>query len=211
MQNKKYKSIKSLVFELIHQTNGCIDYKTITEKVKKYFPKSKWKKTHWAWYRSQTIRGRYKDLFSSKERLNLKSNKKQPNQETIPKGLVAERMVRNLLEEKFQQKFYTRRNDRTLIVGHRSNGKPIKHEFDLVSEDKNIIGEVKSDKYTKRAHSNTRFFRILGACKYLELITAKKKILALTNKEMYKVMKYDLDGLIHPDIEIIYIDLKNTG
>ncbi len=211
MQNKKYKSIKSLVFELIHQANGCIDYKIITEKVKKYFPKSKWKKTHWAWYRSQIIRGRYKDLFSSKERLSLKSNKKEPNQETAPKGLVAERMVRNLLEEKFQKKFYTRRKDRTLIVGYRSNGEEIKHEFDLVSEDKNIIGEVKSAKYTKKHHSNTRLFRILGACKYLELVKAKKKLLVLTNKKMHEIIKHDLDGLITPNIEVSYMDIQSDN
>ncbi len=129
--------------------------------------------------------------------------------EASPKGFVAERMVRSILEKKLNKIFYTRRTDRTLIVGQRSTGELISHEFDLVSEDKTIIGEVKSDKYTKKAHGSTRFFRILGACKYLEMIKAKKKILVLTEKEMYKVMKHSLDGVINPDIEIIHINLNS--
>jgi len=132
------------------------------------------------------------------------------NQKTMPKGLVAERIVRNLLEDKFQKKFFTKKKDRTLIVRHRSNGEEIKHEFDLVSEDKSIIGEVKSDKYTKKHHSNTRLPRMLGACRYLELIKAKEKLLVLTNKEMYEIIKHDLDGLISPDIKIIYIDTQKN-
>lgn len=131
--------------------------------------------------------------------------------EKMPKGFVAERIVRNLLADKFQKNFYTKRRDRTLIVGNRSNGEEIKHEFDLVSEDKTIIGEVKSDKYTKKHHSNTRLPRILGACRYLELIKAKKKLLVLTNKRMYEIIKHDLDGLISSDIEIIYINTQNNN
>lgn len=230
-----YRSIKELVFDLIHRTSGKIDYKTVTEKVKKHFPKSKWKKTHWSWYRSQITsdHGRYRKLFSSEERRNLQTNQKELSQESNPKGIAderevrnmlegrspkksnpkgfdAERKVRNRLEERFQKKLYTGRNDRTLIVGHRSNGEAIKHEFDIVSEDKSIIGEVKSDKYTKKAHANTRFPRILAACRYLEMITAARKMLIFTNEETYKVMQHDLDGLISSDIEIIHINVGNA-
>jgi len=227
-----YRSIKELVFDLIHRTSGKIDYKTVTEKVKKYFPKSKWKKTHWYWYRSQITsdRGRYRKLFSSEERQNLQTNQKELSlasnpkgitakrevrnmlegrfqKKSNPKGFPAERKVRNRLERKFKKKFYTKRTDRTLIVGHRSNGEAIKHEFDLVSEDKRVIGEVKSDKYTKKAHANTRFPRVLAACRYLEMIPAEKKMLVFTNEETYKVMQHDLDGLINSEIEIIHINL----
>ena len=204
-----YRSIKELVFDLIHRTSGIIDYKTITEEVKKHFPKSKWKKTHWYWYRSQITseRGRYRKLFSSEEQRNLQTNQKELSQESNPKGFDAERKVRNILKNKFQKKFYTKRTNRTLIISHRSNGETIKHEFDLVSEDKSIIGEVKSYKYTKKAHANTRFPRTLEACRYLEMITAEKKVLVLTNEKTYKVMQHDLDGLISSDIEIIHINV----
>jgi hypothetical protein len=204
-----YRSIKELVFDLVHRTRGKIDYKTITEKVKKQFPKSKWKKPHWYWYRSQITsdRGRYKNLFSSEERQNLKTYQNKLSQGSNLKGLEAEKKVRIILERKFRKKFYTRRIDRTLIIGHRSNGEAIKHEFDLVSENQSIIGEVKSDKYTKKAHHNTRFPRILAACKYLEMFPAEKKLLIFTNEKTYKVMQHDLDGLISSDLEIIYINI----
>lgn len=199
-----------MVFEIIHRTNGNIDYKTVTKKVKQCFKESKWKKSHWAWYRYQIISGRYKNSFTSEERQNLQFHQSNFSKESFTKGLAAERLVRDLLADKFQKKFYTGRTDRTLIVGQRSNGELIRHEFDLVSEDKSIIGEIKSDKYTKKAHVNTRLPRILGACKYLEMIPAEKKMLILTNEEMYKVMKHDLDGLISLDIEIMYINLRNA-
>ena len=204
-----YRSIKELVFDLIHRTSGKIDYKTVTERVIKHFPKSKWKKSHWYWYRSQITsdRGRYRKLFSAEERRNLRTHPKELSQESRPKGFDAERKVRKRLEEGFQKKLYTGRNDRTLIVGHRSNGEAIKHEFDIVSEDKSIIGEVKSYKYTKKAHANTRFPRVLEACRYLEMIPAARKMLVLTNEETYKVMQHDLDGLISSDIKIIHIDV----
>ncbi|MBL7186208.1 MAG: hypothetical protein ISS70_07760 [Phycisphaerae bacterium] len=204
-----YRSIKELVFDLIHRTSGKIDYKTVTEEVKKHFPKSKWKKTHWSWYRSQITsdRGRYRKLFSYEERRNLRTSQRELSQESNPKGFDDERKVRNRIEEELQKKFYTGRNDRTLTVGHRSNGEAIKHEFDIVSEDKSIIGEVKSDKYTKKAHANTRFPRILAACRYLEIIPAARKMLIFTNEKTYKVMQHDLDGLISSDIEIIHINV----
>ena len=124
----------------------------------------------------------------------------------MAKGLEAERIVRERLQRKFRKRFYTGGRDRTLIVGRRSNGEEITHEFDLVSKDKSIVGEVKSDKYTERAHRSTRLPRMLMACRYLELVRAKKKLLVLSNKEMYEVLKRDLDGLISPQIQIIYCD-----
>jgi len=149
----------------------------------------------------------YEPLISSVVRLKINIM----NQKITPKGLEVERIVRDRLGGRFQKRFYTKRKDRTLIIGYRSNGEEIKHEFDLVAEDKSIIGEVKSDKYTKKAHSNTRLPRMLGACRYLELVKAKKKLFILTNKEMYEVIKHDLDGLINPDIEIIYFDAERNN
>lgn len=124
----------------------------------------------------------------------------------MAKGFEAERIVRERLQRKLRKRFYTGGRDRTLIVAYRSNGKEIRHEFDLVSEDKSIVGEIKSDKYTEKAHRSTRLPRMLMACRYLELVKAKKKLFVLSNKEMYEVLKRDLDGLISPEIQIIYCD-----
>ncbi len=144
------------------------------------------------------------------EHYDINKSVEQINPKAAPNGFVVERMIRNKFEKKFRKKFYTRRSDRTLVVGKRSTGELIKHEFDLVSEDKSIIGEVKSYKHTKKAHGNTRFPRIVCACKYLEMIKAKKKMLILTDKETHKVMKYDLDGIINSDIEIVHMNPTNT-
>jgi len=70
-QNDSYQYIKDLVFDIIHRSKGFVDYETVTAEVKKYFPQSKWKKTHWAWYKTHIKNGRYRDLFSEEERANL--------------------------------------------------------------------------------------------------------------------------------------------
>ena len=71
----EYRTIKALVLDYIHRTNGRVDYDALTSEVKKHFPWSRWKKTHWAWYRYQATRGRFRDLFSEKERENLRAVK----------------------------------------------------------------------------------------------------------------------------------------
>jgi len=75
-QYDSYGTIKELVFNIIHQTKGFVDYETITAEVKKHFPKSKWKKTHWAWYKTQIKNGRFRDLFSAEMRANLALGKR---------------------------------------------------------------------------------------------------------------------------------------
>ena len=72
MRKKGYRTIKELVFDIIRKTRGKVDYRTVTKAVKKYFPKSKWKESHWRYYRSgiTSENGRYKDAFGK----NVKSN-----------------------------------------------------------------------------------------------------------------------------------------
>ena len=72
---KNYRFIKDLVFDIIHQTNGKVDYETMTKHVLENFPQSKWKTTHWSWYKNQIKNGRFKDEFSAEEKKNLKLNK----------------------------------------------------------------------------------------------------------------------------------------
>lgn len=71
MTKKSYKYIIDLVFDIIHQTKGLADYEAVTTEVKKRFPKSKWQKSHWAWYRTQIKIGKFTDLFSEEEKANL--------------------------------------------------------------------------------------------------------------------------------------------
>lgn len=68
-----YSTIKKLVFDIIEQTEGKVDYEAVTRAVRKHFPRSKWKESHWGYYRSQITseRGRYKDTFGERVKRNL--------------------------------------------------------------------------------------------------------------------------------------------
>jgi len=75
--SKSYPTIKAFVFDYIHSTKGVVDYNKLTKAVLKCFPESKWKKTHWSWYRNQIVNGQFKKQFSEEERVNLVLNKKE--------------------------------------------------------------------------------------------------------------------------------------
>lgn len=70
-RGESHRTIKALVFDFVHRCTGRVDYEALTAEVRKRFPSSKWKRTHWAWYRYQILRGRFKGLFSEEERANL--------------------------------------------------------------------------------------------------------------------------------------------
>ena len=61
------RTIKSLVFDYIHRVNGHVSFDSLTAEVRRHFPQSKWQKTHWSWYRSQILRGRFRGTFSQEE------------------------------------------------------------------------------------------------------------------------------------------------
>ncbi len=73
MAETSYSTIKGLVFDIIGRTEGKADYETVTKAVGKHFPKSKWKESHWAYYRSgiTSEKGRYRDAFGEKVKTNL--------------------------------------------------------------------------------------------------------------------------------------------
>lgn len=73
-----YSSIKELVFDVVHRTKGSVDYQTLTSHVRSAFPKSKWDRKNWTWYRNQITTGRFKTLFPEEIRENLRSATKQP-------------------------------------------------------------------------------------------------------------------------------------
>jgi len=125
------------------------------------------------------------------------------------KGLRIEQKVRKYLSTQFNTQFKKKR----LIIGHKSNGKDIYHEFDLVSDDRSIVGEVKSYKFGNRrtgksGYTTTRKARLIMACFYLEKIPANTKLLVLTNKKLCDEFKYDLNGLLGSNIIIMYIPIK---
>jgi hypothetical protein len=62
-----HRTIKALVLDFIHRCNGRVSYDALTEAVRRQFPTSKWKKSHWAWYRYQILHGRFRTKFSDDE------------------------------------------------------------------------------------------------------------------------------------------------
>lgn len=66
-----FRTIKALVFDYIRRNHGHVKYEALTQQVLTHFPASAWKKTHWAWYRYQIVRGRFRSQFSEEERRNL--------------------------------------------------------------------------------------------------------------------------------------------
>lgn len=70
---KSSPTIKSTVFDAIRRAKGKITYDDITPVVKELFPESKWQKSHWAWYKSRIVTGRFSGEFSQAEKKNLAS------------------------------------------------------------------------------------------------------------------------------------------
>lgn len=79
-----YRTIKALVLEFVHRCGGKVDYASLTQEVRKHFPTSKWQRTHWAWYRHQILRGRFKNLFSEEERATLSQASGTPREVASP-------------------------------------------------------------------------------------------------------------------------------
>jgi len=70
-KTKQHRTIKSLVLDYVHKVGGAVDYSELTRQVKEQFPDSKWQRTHWAWYKNQILRARFREMFTDMERAAL--------------------------------------------------------------------------------------------------------------------------------------------
>lgn len=104
-------------------------------------------------------------------------------------------MTRKKLEEMFGLSLPKRK----LVIGYDSKNFPKIHEFDLVSDDKQIVGEITS---TKLAYDRT-----LKNCIFLSKIKARKKILVLTDKKFYQSFKSKYEGILPNDVEVLLLNL----
>lgn len=117
-------------------------------------------------------------------------------------GLVDEEKVRIILENEFG-----RLTKKKIVIGQ------IPKEFDLVSDDNQLVIEVKSYKFgnetTKKAgYTSTRKARLITACAYLDNVPAKRKMLVLTNAELHKQFKIDMVKIgMFPEVEIRYVPI----
>jgi len=106
-----------------------------------------------------------------------------------------ERLARKELEEMYGVSLPKRK----LIVGYDSKNFPKVHEFDLVSDDRHIVGEITC---TTRAYDRT--FR---NCILLSKIEARKKILVLTDKNFHKSFRSKYEGILPKDVEVLLLNL----
>lgn len=63
----KPKTIKELVLQEVEKNNSFPEEKYLEQQVKKYFPNSKWKKTHYSWYKSKVKN----NFFKVKDEISL--------------------------------------------------------------------------------------------------------------------------------------------
>jgi len=94
---------------------------------------------------------------------------------------------------------------RKLVIGYDFQKFPKTHEFDLVSDDAQIIGEIKSSK----SISEASYKAALVDCLYLTKVQAKKKILVLTSEMFYNYFKQKASGVISSEIDVILIKIED--
>lgn len=109
-----------------------------------------------------------------------------------------ERVVGKRLGEMYGTQFRKRK----LIIGNRSKGEPQIHEFDLVSENGNIVGEVKSG-----MRSRTNYNLALVDCFYLSKIKANVKLMVFTDKELYNYFRDKSRGLVSDNVQPILVSV----
>lgn len=118
------------------------------------------------------------------------------------RGRNAEEAAKKWLQNEFNTSF-SRRN---LQVGSKSNGKLAMHNFDLVSQNNQIVGEVKSHQLTKSGNiPSGKISDTYQACFMLEKVSAKKKLLILTDLRFHEIFKRYSEGKISKEIEIVLL------
>lgn len=109
-----------------------------------------------------------------------------------------ERTARKKLEEMFGVSLPKRK----LVVGYDSKSFPKIHEFDLVSDDRQIVGEITS--------TTCGYDKTLKDCIFLSKTKAKKKLLVLTSKKFHKSFRLKYEGLLPYGVEVLFLNIDKT-
>ena len=116
------------------------------------------------------------------------------------KGFEIEAKVKDIFEQRFSQKFSKIR----LKMGN------ITREIDIMSEDNQITVQVKSGRDFSSS-GRISFYRFAEIClDYIILMgtNASKKILVLTDKEMYEQFKNEIIGLPLTGVDVELVELN---
>ncbi len=86
------------------------------------------------------------------------------------------------------------------------------HEFDAVSQDNSIIAGIKtnSGKTSGGNPPSGKYAVLFQELYFLSLVQALRKLLVLTNKDMYKAFQNNSSGKIAEGIEIVFCQLPQN-
>lgn len=101
---------------------------------------------------------------------------------------------------------------RKLILGNIVQDNPGEHEFDAVSEDNSIVAAIKGHSWKTRGGNlpAAKYASLYQELYFLSLVQADKRLLILTNKEMYQDFKLRSRGKIADGIELIFCELPES-
>lgn len=120
-----------------------------------------------------------------------------------------EPFVRDWLASKFGKPFRFQFLPLTGAKGR--DGKPATHEFDAVSEDREIVCGIKTASW-KTSGGKRGAGKIQGAYAeiyFLSLVEANQKYLILTDLEFFENLKKDSKGKLAPGIELLHCPLPD--
>jgi delta-aminolevulinic acid dehydratase/porphobilinogen synthase len=107
-----------------------------------------------------------------------------------------EKLVRNKLAGMFGMSL----RHGKLVIGHVPGKIPQIHEFDLVSENVEVVGEIKSGRC-----SRTNYNLALVDCVYLSKVKARTKLMVFTDKRLCEYFKQNSAGVVSKDIQVIHV------
>lgn len=97
-----YRTIKDLVFDLYRKEGSFPSYQKLTSLIREQFPSSKWKETHYNWYKSQIRTGKMKVPFT--EDFSVEDNSDDSNiEESLEASISLERDLHNWLTTRLSE------------------------------------------------------------------------------------------------------------
>ena len=100
---RNYSSIKDLVIDTCTSEGQFPSYEKLTSLVLRNFPNSKWKKTHYAWYKSKIKRGEISVPGSEPENDPAPDSAESEVEESIEASLSLERDLHSYLAKAFHE------------------------------------------------------------------------------------------------------------
>lgn len=120
--------------------------------------------------------------------------------------LKIEDQIRTLIGRRFGVELQKRK----LVIGKRADESDRFHEFDGVSRDGQLVIEIKTNELrVSEAKPRGRYDSAIKQALILDLymlsrLSAKKKLLVLTDRQLFDLCSRDMDGMLAPDTEIFH-------